>query len=233
MFDRIKKAFSRPPAGSEPSADGGEAAADHNRISEWAQTQGWGFVEQGGGRKFALEGSVLGRPWRLEQGRPSREFIHGEELRVRAELGIDDDVSILVMNRPLKEALEKKAYGIFTDSLQTTADPRLPEELRWLTMFPEVGWESLPNLFWSRYAVLSDDRDNALAWLDMALAEQLMDWPHPAHNAQVPFMLMLMRGKAYLRMEYNPPEMPVLQHATRVFTLACEKAIIAPLSGRG
>jgi hypothetical protein len=38
------------------------------------------------------------------------------------------------MNRPLKEALEKRACEKYTDTLQTTADPSLPEEMRWLAM---------------------------------------------------------------------------------------------------
>ena len=62
--------------------------------------------------------------WRLQLGRPTRDYIRGEELRARAELGIDDDVAVLVMNRPLKEALEKQAYQMYTDSLQTSVDPQ-------------------------------------------------------------------------------------------------------------
>ena len=45
------------------------------------------------------------------------------------------------MNRPLKESLEKQAYQIYTDQLQTSVDPNLPEEMRWLAMYDEVGWE--------------------------------------------------------------------------------------------
>ena len=37
--------------------------------------------------------------------------------------------------------------------------------------------------------------------------------------------MLLLRGKAYLRMEYTPSDMPTLQHAAAIFTTACESAL--------
>lgn len=224
MFDRIKKAFSKDSKEVRDTVAPISQAAS-NEVSQWANAQGFAFTGMGNGFSFALEGHVGGKPWRIERGRPTRNFIRGEEVRARAELGIDEDAAVLVMNRPLKEALEKKAYSIYTDSLQTTADPNLPEELRWLSMYEEFGWESLPRPFWDRYSVLADQRERALAWIDPGLAELMMTWPEPAPSAEVPFMLMLLRGKAYLRMEYTPADMPTLQHAAHIFTNACESAL--------
>ena len=79
--------------------------------------------------------------------------------------------------------------------------------------------------FWQRYAVLAEKREHALAWLDPRLAELLMTWPQPAPDAQVPFILMILRGKAYLRMQYTPADMPTLEHAAQIFTYACESAV--------
>ncbi|AEG93305.1 Conserved hypothetical protein [Ramlibacter tataouinensis TTB310] len=194
-----------------------------------AFTQGSG---PGSGSGFALKGYVGGKPWRLELGRPSRDYIHGQELRARAELGIDEDAAVLLMNRPLKDALEKKAYATYTDGLQTIAAMGLPEEIRWLSLYQEVGWDSLPREFWARYAVLADRRENALAWIDPPLAQQLMAWPQPAPGPEVPFMLLLLRGKAYLRMQYDSASMSTFQHATAVFTGACEAAIGGLPAGR-
>ena len=78
------------------------------------------------------------------------------------------------MSRPLKEMLEKRAYGIYTDTVQTTAAPSLTEEMRWLALYPEVGWNGLPNAFWDRYAVLADRRNHAMDWVDLALAGLLL-----------------------------------------------------------
>lgn len=226
MFDRIKKAFSGPPrdvASAQPPVT--QAAQDLAPVSEWAATQGFGFSSQGAGQSFSIQGKVAGKPWRMEAGRPSRKYIQGEELRARAELGINEDISVMVINRPLKESLEKQAYSLYTDSLQTTADPNLPEEMRWLAMYDEVGWESMPRIFWSRYAVLTDQRDHALAWLDPTLAQLMMEWPAPAPSVEVPFMVLLMRGKAYFRMEHRNSDVATLQHAAQIFTSACESAV--------
>ncbi|MBE7368112.1 hypothetical protein IM787_11090 [Ramlibacter sp. HM2] len=177
------------------------------------------------GHTVSMQGKVGGRSWRMELGRPTRDYIAGEELRARAELGVQDDVGAMIINRPLKDALERRAYSMITDTLQTTADPRLPEEMRWLAMYDEIGWEGPPEKFWARYAVLSDQREHALAWVDDPLIDLLLAWPDPAPTPQVPFMIVLLRSKCYLRMQYLPAETSTLEHATAVYTRACENAL--------
>lgn len=222
MFERLKKAFGKET--KAPDLDDRMQLAS-NQISEWAGTQGFAYTGHESGKSFALEGHIGGKPWRMERGRPTRNFIRGEELRGRAELGLDEDVTVLVMNRPLKEALEKKAYSIYTDGLQTTADPHLPEEMRWLAMYEEFGWDSLPLAFWDRFCVLAAEREHALAFMDGPLAERMLNWPQPGPHRETPFMLMVLRSKAYLRMEYTPADMPTLQHAADIFNSACESAL--------
>jgi hypothetical protein len=185
MFDRIRKALSREDK-DRTAAAGATSHSAHAPVSEWAGTQGFSFSTDAAGKGIALDGKVSGKPWRLQLGRPSRKYIFGEEVRARAELGLPDDVAVLIMNRPLRDALEKQAYEIYTDPLQTSADPNLPEEMRWLAMFDEVGWDSLPKEFSDRYAILSDNRDNALAWLDTTLVRTTLDWPVPGPSAEVP-----------------------------------------------
>jgi hypothetical protein len=222
MFDRIKKAFQRDPkerSGSVPSRH------SHAPVSEWAASRGMTLSGGALGSAVTMQGKVGGRSWRMELGRPTRDYISGEELRARAELGVFDDVGAMIINRPLKETLERRAYSMITDTLQTTADPRLPEEMRWLAMYDEIGWDGPPQAFYARYAVLSDKRENVLAWVDDHLVRQLMAWPEPAPPAQVPFMIVLLRGKCYLRMQYMPPETTTLDHATDVFISACESAL--------
>jgi len=222
MFDKIKKALGKV---GKPEAEPASSVMHAGPVSEWAATRGFGFSVDGTGQNIALEGKVEGRAWKLVLGKPTRNYIFGEEVRGRAELGIDESVAVLVMNRPLKEALEKRAYEMYTNDLQTSVDTSMPEEMRWLAMFDEVGWESLPEAFWSRLAILSDNREYALAWIDGPLAELMIDWPSPAPSAEVPFIVLLMNGKAYLRMEYTPAELGTLQHASQIFTSACESAL--------
>jgi len=217
MFERLKRVFA--PSAAPPATGRADA------VSEWASTHGFSYSSQRKDQGLVLTGKIRGKPWKLESGAPSRDYIRGEELRARAELGIDGDISVLLMNRPLKETLEKRAYSIYTDTLQTTADPSLPEEMRWLAMYEEFGWSSLVPDFWERYTVLADQREHALAWIDSNLAELLLYWPQPGVDAQTPFILTLLRGKAYLRMQYNPGDIATLQHAAVIFTSACEAAL--------
>lgn len=218
MFERFKKALSKADSQQHSVRVG-------DPVSEWAGTKGFSYTGVNDGKGFALSGKVANKPWKLERGKSTRDYIRGEELRARAELKLNEDVSVLIMNRPLKEALENRAYEMYTDSLQTTADPSLPEEMRWLAMYPEAGWDSLPPAFWKRYSVLAEKREHALAWVDPNLADLLMNWPEPAPDEQVPFILMILRGKAYLRMQYTPADMPTLEHAAQIFTSACEAGI--------
>jgi hypothetical protein len=223
MFDRIKKAFAR----QKPRQEATRSILHAGPVSEWAATQGFGFSVDDTGRGIALEGKVGGRPWRLQLGRPSRNYIFGDEVRARAELGVDESVAVLVMNRPLKQALGKRAYELYTNDLRTSVDGTLPEEMRWLAMYDEVGWDSLPNKFWARLSVLTDNRATAQVFLDQQLADTMLNWPSPGPSPEVPFMVMLLNGKAYLRMEYTPADLTTLQHAARIFTMSCENALSA------
>jgi hypothetical protein len=219
MFDRLKKVF------APGRADTPHEWVRSDAVSDWAGTQGFAYAGKGKGRGFELSGKVGGKSWKLECGSSSRDYIRGEELRARAVLGVNPDAAVVIISRALKESLEKRAYAIYTDALQTTVGPSLPEEMRWLATYEEVGWSSLVPEFWERYAVLADEREHALAWIDNNLAELLLSWPEPGPDAQVPFILMLLRGKAYLRMQYSPADIATLRHAAVTYTSACEAAL--------
>jgi hypothetical protein len=229
MFESIKNALG---FGSNPNAD--KAAKHHaqdsqsipplNKVSEWAGMQGLGFSQRSDGRNgYQIEGKIGDKPWRMEFGKPSRDFIKHSELRARAELGIREDIAVMVMNRHLKNDLEKRAFALYTDSLQTIADPNLPEEMRWLSIYEEMGWESLGKDFLNSYAILAEDRDQAMAWVSPELVKLLMAWP--ASDPTTPKIMMVLRGKAYLRMQCPEGDIPTMDHATTVFTTACELAL--------
>ncbi len=222
MFSRLRQLFSdtdKPEAAAAPQGLGQKMAA------EWAKQSGMKFTAAANGRSYMIEGEVDDRSFRLECGQPTREFIHGEEIRIRGDISISQDVSVLIMNRPLKVSLDSQAYSLYTDSLQTTVGAELPEEMRWLSMYQEVGWESVPRSFWERYSVIADQKENALVWLDAELAQALMHWPDPGPSAEVPFILMLAHGRSYLRMEHNPADLPTMQHALDIFKLASIRAV--------
>jgi hypothetical protein len=229
MFESIKNALG---FGSNPKSDkatksdtlAGASLSPTSKVSEWASMQGLGFSQRADGRGgYQMDGKIGDKPWRMEQGKPSRDFIKNSELRARAELGIRDGVAVMVMTRQLKNDLDKRAFALYTDSLQTIADPNLPEEMRWLSIYEEMGWESLGEAFLDNYAILAEDRDTAMSWISPELVNLLMAWPD--HNPATPKILMILRGKAYLRMQYSEGDIPTMEHATNVFTTACELAL--------
>ena len=65
---------------------------------------------------------------------------------------------------------------------------------------------------------------NAVGWMDANLSQQLLDWPEPAPAADQPFLLMLQRGRVYLRMQ-NGPTQPPMQHVLQLLATAGENAL--------
>ena len=194
--------------------------------SGWATMQGDSALGSvGTGKGFRLDGSLHGLPWRIEQGKPSRDFIKGLELRARGEMNVQQDIAVMIMTRSLKNELDKRAFALYTDTLQTQVDPHLPEEMRWLSMYEEVGWESLGSDFLDHYAILADDHENAMKWVVPDLTRLLMAWP--SSEPDVPRVLMVLRGKVYLRMQISESDLATAEHGSRVFNIACEAAVSA------
>lgn len=221
MFDRFKT-FG---AGSDRGQGQANDAAVADAASMWATEQGFTYSGPAKGAGFCLSGSTGGMPWKLERSLASRDFIAGDELRGRAELMVLKGAAVIVMNRPLKKTLEKRVYKIYTDPVRTMAEPSLSEEMRWLALYPEYVWKGLPDAFWRRYAVLAGNDSDAAAWISESLVQLLMLRGASDPNAEVPFMLMLLRGKVYLRMQYTPADLQNLQQASAIFVGACESAI--------
>src|SRR3954468_710716 len=85
MFERIKRAF-----GKEAQPEAAPSSLHAGPVSEWAATRGFGFSVDGTGQNIALEGKVGGKPWKIVLGKPTRNYIFGEEVRGRSQLGIDE-----------------------------------------------------------------------------------------------------------------------------------------------
>ncbi len=207
------------PSTRSPVAVSVSAASAKN--SEWASLQADPAMKG----SYKVDGQLNGRPWRIEQGKPSRDFIKGLELRARGEMNVRDDVAVMIMTRSLKNELDKRAFALYTDTLQTQVDPHLPEEMRWLSMYEEVGWESLGDEFLDQYAILADEKENALAWVTPEMTRELNSWP--SAEPEIARVMMVLRGKVYLRMQIAPADLPTAEHASRVFTIACAAAVDA------
>jgi hypothetical protein len=227
MFDRIRKALTSP---------GGPVT--YKQVARWAATQHIAVSGQTAEGAFRLDGDLAGHPWWLECGAPTRNYVHGLELRGRADVGADPDAAVMVMNRVLHEALESTAYHAITDSLQTTVNASLPEEVRWLAMFEEVRWPGLPRSFRQHFAVVAERVEVAQRWVHAPLVSQLLDYldgVHGAARAQAPLVLMLARGRVYLRMEHARRSLEEIDQAMRVLMVGAQAAMqnLPPMSVAG
>ena len=154
-------------------------------------------------------------------GPPSRDYIVGEELRARAELGVPDDVGA-ADHQPAAEG--RAGAARLQHDHRHAGDhrrPRLPEEMRWLAMYDEVGWEGPPRP--SGRAMRCSRASANTRWPGSTTTWSSSSWPAGAGPLPtVPFMIVLLRGKCYLRMQYLPAETSTLDHATDLFVGACE-----------
>ena len=158
-----------------------------------------------GPHQFDVSGRLHDRPFQAECLASSRSYIEGLELRARADLGLPPTGHVIVMSRVVKAALEAQADTIYrqaVDTVQTTAH-ELPEEVRWLSMYRSTQWKGVDEHFWSRYTVLTDAPELAQRWLDDEALDYLLAGTSDA-AAQVPVLVMLMRGRCYLRLQVNP-----------------------------
>lgn len=219
MFESLRNVFSR---GAGSSAGTGVAAPAV--LAQWAKGQGWAFAYQGEPAQFHLGGMVAGKPWRMESGAPTRDYVNGTELRARVDMQVVPEVALMVISRALKEELESRVYGAITDTLQTAVDDSLPQEMRWLSVHEELRWPELPISFSRLFAVVGDSADHAPHWVNAAMVSHLLMERVPAERVQAPLLLMLADGKVSLRMETTARHLPDLQYAAALLTTAAAVA---------
>jgi hypothetical protein len=212
MLEGLKRLFS----GSSGQADAGH---DWEGVAPWAQQRQYGFrVVQNEG--FVVDGRLGATPWRLEWGPSQRPYIAGHELRIRAEMGLNPDLQVVVMNVPLQEQMERDVFDQYVEGVQTRIDNQTPPEMRWLVMFPKLAEKDLGELA-GRYVALSSIRPWLLQWLAGPLSQSLA-----ALRAEpsVPVVLMIGRGRLMLRTALADPALPALQSWLRLFECAMREA---------
>lgn len=197
---------------------------DLSEISTWAAARGFGFkrVRSEGG--FVIDGAFEGMPWRAEWGAPQRDYIEGHELRLRMELDLPPDLQMLLLARPLMDALERKTFEEFTDNVQTQIGTKTPEEMRWLVMFPKVNLSALKSLR-VHFGAVASAPAIGLAWLTGPLDDALGIAAGGLLHHAPPFVLMTLRGRVYLRMQLWAPDAKDLAAALALFEVAVSRAL--------
>jgi hypothetical protein len=196
---------------------------EHRDVAEWAVRRGLTFKKVRGERGFAIEGLLDDKPWRIEWGPPQRDYISGHELRIRIELGLSPDLQMLLLSRPLMDALERQTFEEFTDNIQTQIGTKAPEEMRWLVMFPKVNLTTLKNLR-LRFGAVASVPDAGLTWIAGPLENLLEDAMNGLLRDDPPFVLMVLRGRVYLRLQLESPRGTDIATALGLFETAVAQA---------
>lgn len=222
MLDAFRKLISRQPAGP-----------DWREVSEWAKANKLGFKREQEGHGFVIDGGMESKPWRLEWGPPQRQYIEGHELRLRMELGLSPNLQMLLLSQPLLEVLERHTFERFTESMQTVIDGAAPEEMRWLAMFPKVPYKASKDVR-MRFGLVGNVPSETADWVEGPLAGQMDEAAAGFLKNEPPFVLMLLRGRAYLRMQLPEPQVQIIEQAVALFEVAVLQALrVAGVAAEG
>jgi hypothetical protein len=185
-------------------------------VDRWADARGHSFRRVRDGDGFVVDGRLGATSWRLEWGPSQRSYVHGPELRVRADLPAAWDLQALVLSRVLQEAMEKDVFDQYVEGVQTRVDTQTPPEMRWLVMYPKLAGHELRALR-EDWAAVSNHNAWLKLWLDGPLSAALAP-PAPAGGA--PMALMIARGKLVLRMAMPAPDCAAFDAALGIFEVA-------------
>lgn len=236
MFEKIKNLFGKSDSADATDSQRGDlnsaslAESDEYAMSKdalataqkIAKAKKMVFSERPGRRGYTLDYQIQGKPCKVERGSPSRQYVQGVELRARCDLGVSPHAVLMVVNRHLKKSLDENTYSAFTDTMETMVNTNLPEEIMWMTMYGEVGWQDLGERFINDYCILAEDKHHARAIVDAPLVQALTTWP--VHSLTRPVIFMLMRGRLYMRMQFDDDSF-MLEHALDCFELLCSNIL--------
>lgn len=198
--------------------------AERDVISAWARRQGHQWKREKDGDGFAIDGKSATAPWRLEWGLPQRPYIVGHELRIRSVLDLPADLQMLVLTKPLEETLAREAFELGTQGNQTQVGDAVPEESRWLVMFPKIVFNKSKTLR-SHFAGVSSLDYEGGAWLDATLAKSLERATSTWLSGSPPFLLMTLRGRLYLRLQLAEVDESDLVGVLDLFQVAADAAL--------
>lgn len=202
-------------AGTSPAG----AAQGWDAIPAWAEEREYAFRGVRG-EGFVIDGRLGATPWRLEWGPSQRPYIAGQELRLRAEMGLVSGLQVALMNRVLQEALEKAVFEQYVEGVQTRIDNQTPPEMRWLVMFPKLPGADM-GVLREQFVALSSSKTWLTKWLAGPLSEALAA---VKREAATPFVMMIGRGRLMLRTAVDVPDVAVLQAWLRLFEVAMREA---------
>lgn len=189
-------------------------------IRHWADDRHFAWRASRGDTGFVIDGRLGAAPWRLEWGPSQRDYIVGNELRLRAKVATGHELQVLVMNRELQQRLEAEVFQQFVGDLQTRLDTHTPAEVRWLIMHPVLAGSDAASLG-PDWCAVSNARAWLSSWLDRGLGKALQG----VRREEVPAAaLVINRGRCTLRVQVDEPGVEVIERWVRVFESGLRQA---------
>lgn len=188
-------------------------------LRAWAEVQGAHWRAHGGDG-WSLQGSTAGLAWVLQGAAGVASVLPGPSLRGGCSRQLASEPLVVLVDRRTRVRLETQAWATATDSLRTSLDARIPEELLWMAGGKDVGWDGPPRALWSRWSVLATRRTDARGWLDGPLLQAAECWQALTDGA--PLLLALQGGAVHLRAADAGGEAQVA--AAELLGLACSRA---------
>lgn len=196
-------------------------------VADWASDKGAEFKLIQEGEGFVVEQKAARpRPWRMEWGRSQRSYIEGPELRLRCELGLSADLQMMLMSRQLMDRLESSMFEMYTDTLQTRVDTDMPEEGRWLVMFPKFS-DFNSKVLRGKFGAVCMSKEAIATWLQGNLATSLEQACDGVLSHDPALVMLTQRGNLYLRMSMSDPDPITFETLLRLFDVACNEALRA------
>jgi hypothetical protein len=193
------------------SSDQEAAANGWPEARRWAEGLGHRFAVGRGGEGFVVESAAAVANVRIEWGPSQRNYIAGQELRVRADVGPATDVQMLAATRQLLERLEHDVFEQYTEGTETRIDEQTPEEMRWVVLYPQVPGKVL-GVLRERFGLLSNRPRASTLWLEEGLAGPLA-MSNAWHDPAAPMVLVVQRGRFVLRLGLPQPRIAMLDGA--------------------
>lgn len=197
---------------------------DGSAVRAWAHARRFNDKRVRDDQGIVVEGGDARLAWRMEWGVPQRTYLIDRELRIRMDLGIPPGMQLLVTSRQLAEEMEQSAFSLFTQDMQTQVDSSMPEEMRWIAMFPKTQLAVMKSLK-SRFAATGNNPSSLSNWLEDELAGKLEEASRTWLVEDQPFVLMTLRGRLYVRLECMQPDDFVLDGMLSVAMTAARSAI--------
>ena len=179
-------------------------------LEAWAHLRGDELKRVRSQAGFVLSNRFHEREMRIECGASQRDYIVGNEVRLRYELGLPKHCEMLILSRGLAERLEQRTFDTLTQGDQTEVTAALPEEARWLALFERVDLSGLPPALAKRFVIVAAQPALARQWLEGELSTRLSRAASRWLGPEMPFVAITLRGRLYVRADAHALDQPML-----------------------